>query len=162
MTQQRDDIVGRLEELVSSGRKLEPVAGSLLTIHLDMLEEAAAEITRLRAENAELADDVRIWKSEAANRSQGMVDLNLDRASMGVRIMQLEEALSEAEQRGARAGLEAAAKCAEHEAILSAFRGETCSEDMAAEFGFEAEFAASLASTIRALDPTKLEGLEHG
>lgn len=101
MTQQRDDIVGRLEELVSSGRKLEPVAGSLLTIHLDMLEEAAAEITRLRAENAE------------------------------------------AEQRGARAGLAAA---------LNALK--TAQYDPAPYT--KGKYA------IQSIDPTKLEGLEHG
>jgi len=54
------------------------------------------EIERLR-------DDVRIWKGEAADRSQGMVNLNLDRAAMAVENMQLKEARDTAERRLAEA-----------------------------------------------------------
>lgn len=51
------------------------------------LIEAAAEIERLRG-------DLKLWINEAADRSEGMVHLNLDRAAMGVAIMQLKEALA--------------------------------------------------------------------
>lgn len=40
----------------------------------------------------EALEDVALWKREAADRSQGMIELNLDRAAMGVENMQLREA----------------------------------------------------------------------
>lgn len=43
---------------------------------------------------AELRADVALWKREAADRSESMVQLNLDRAAMGVGLMQLREALT--------------------------------------------------------------------
>lgn len=61
-------------------------------------KEPAASLTSpspdLAEENERLRDDVAIWKGEAADRSQGMVELNLDRAAMGVENMQLREALA--------------------------------------------------------------------
>ncbi|GLV28147.1 hypothetical protein TomTYG75_06710 [Sphingobium sp. TomTYG75] len=50
----------------------------------------------------------------------------------------------------ARAIVEACAKVAESEAPMSLFRSETCSEDMAAEYCFQAEYASWLAIELRA------------
>lgn len=43
-------------------------------------------------------EDVRLWKGEAMNRSESMVQLNLDRAAMGVELMQAKEALAAAQE----------------------------------------------------------------
>lgn len=57
---------------------------------------------------AELADDVCIWKTEAEDRSQGMIDLNLDRAAMGVENLKLRDRVIalESKNAGLRARLE--------------------------------------------------------
>jgi hypothetical protein len=61
-------------------------------------EAITAWNTRLTDERiAELETDVRIWKGEAQNRSEGMVQLNLDRAAMGVEIYKLKERIAELE-----------------------------------------------------------------
>lgn len=46
---------------------------------------------KLEADLVEARADVALWKREAADRSEGMVQLNLDRAAMGVAILQLRE-----------------------------------------------------------------------
>jgi len=157
MTQQRDDIVGRLEELVSSGRKLEPVAGSLLTIHLDMLEEAAAEITRLRATVARVqgaaktimigeADELRRLRERHREWHLAIQSLDSERDANAILTEENERLRAEnaeAEQRGARAGLAAA---------LNALK--TAQYDPAPYT--KGKYA------IQSIDPTKLEGLEHG
>lgn len=56
------------------------------------------------AELRMLLDDVRIWKGEAVNRSEHMIELNLDRAAQGVEIMQLEEPATAAEARAGKMG----------------------------------------------------------
>lgn len=76
-----DDILARLHRLFIA-RPEDFYTG---TVMLDMID-ARDEIIRLR-------DDLAIWKGEAASRSQGMVELNLDRAAMGVENMKLREAL---------------------------------------------------------------------
>jgi exonuclease VII large subunit len=65
--------------------------GFMWQSYTEMAEAVSGEIARLRAENAELQDDVRIWKSEAEGRSEMMVSLNLDRAAMGVDLMKARE-----------------------------------------------------------------------
>lgn len=50
---------------------------------------------------------------------------------------------------------ERAAKLVDEASVLAVFRGETCSEDMAAEYGFEDDFAKFLAVSIRRGDQLK-------
>lgn len=59
--------------------------------------DVATTIENLAAALAEARDDVRLWKCEAADRSEGMVQLNLDRAAMGVENLQLSERATAAE-----------------------------------------------------------------
>ncbi|MFT3967613.1 MAG: hypothetical protein QM690_17195 [Sphingobium sp.] len=61
-----------------------------------VFDEAADALTALQKRVQELEDDIRIWKREATDRSEGMVQLNLDRAAMGVENSQLREKLDEA------------------------------------------------------------------
>lgn len=45
-----------LASLIESARAVKPIPGSLFSIHVEALEEAAARITQLEAEKAELVD----------------------------------------------------------------------------------------------------------
>lgn len=64
--------------------------------HIEALE---ADLAAAKARENELRDDIAIWKGEAASRSQGMVELNLDRAAMGVENMKLRKALAQISER---------------------------------------------------------------
>lgn len=57
---------------------------ALVTSRADLCAKVGTDLAEARA-------DVALWKREAADRSQGMVQLNLDRAAMGVAILQLRE-----------------------------------------------------------------------
>jgi hypothetical protein len=63
---------------------------------LHLIVAAVNALPTLIEQYERMADDVRIWKREAEERSQRMVELNLDRAAQGVTIMQLREALENA------------------------------------------------------------------
>ncbi|WP_454798518.1 hypothetical protein [Novosphingobium lindaniclasticum] len=57
--------------------------------------EAADAILAMAEENKRLKRDVQFWKGIAAERSEQMQQLNLDRAAIGVENMRLREALGE-------------------------------------------------------------------
>lgn len=62
-----------------------------------LVTNRADRCAKLETDLAASQSEVALWKREAADRSQGMVELNLDRASMGVAIEQLREALVQAD-----------------------------------------------------------------
>jgi chromosome segregation ATPase len=77
-------------------------AQEVMKIALAAIEECTEAQSSMQARIDELEDDVALWKREAADRSQGMVDLNLDRAAMGVENMQLRERIDELEAENER------------------------------------------------------------
>ncbi|WP_066681633.1 hypothetical protein [Sphingomonas sp. CCH9-E2] len=68
---------------------------ALENVHLGwQLAHALAASPSRPSVEAELRADVAFWKREAADRSEGMIQLNLDRAAMGVGLTQLRAALT--------------------------------------------------------------------
>lgn len=103
-----EEIVGMLAP-ISIG-KLEPTTEPELVRRVEYVAEAVGKERHIRAASLTGHDwrrisealtqretclaDVALWKREAADRSEGMIQLNLDRAAMGVAIMQLRKALN--------------------------------------------------------------------
>lgn len=82
-----DGLIERLRGYVSDGDDFGAGAKHPTTIAVrNDLDEAIAAIRELETE-------IGIWKGEAENRSQAMIDLNLDRAAQGVEILKLKESL---------------------------------------------------------------------
>lgn len=81
------------------------IAGTIERV-IDQLEAAraaqASQIEALTKERDEALDDVRIWKGEAETRSEGLVQLNLDRADLSVRAMIATERATAAEAKAAK------------------------------------------------------------
>jgi len=154
MTQQRDDIVGRLR----AGHLHSEPHNSEVWRTNDLLEEAAAEITRQRATVARVqgaaktimigeADELRRLRERHREWHLEIQSLDSERDANAILTEENERLRAEnaeAEQRGARA---------ERERIVTWLRTLDRSTD---------NYAAHFALRIERLDPTKLEGLEHG
>lgn len=87
----RDYIAKTGEIIVERNMRSGGLGDGLPAILAKHRSTSTEEVERLR-------EEVALWKREAADRSEGMVALNLDRAAMGVTIMQLREVLEWADR----------------------------------------------------------------